>query len=88
MGHEVLHKKASVQRLNTKISMEAELVGMIEYLTYNLCPMNFLHGQGYGIMSNILYQDNQSAIRMEKNGSNSCTGISRNINIRFLSRTE
>ena len=41
---------------------------------------DFLNVQLYGIMNNILYQDNQSAIRMEKNGSNSCTGKSRNIN--------
>ena len=33
MGHGVLHKKASVQMLNTKISTEAEIVGASEYLT-------------------------------------------------------
>ena len=36
MGHEGLHKKLSVQRLNTKISTDAELVGVSEYLPYNL----------------------------------------------------
>ena len=30
--------------------------------------------QGYGIENNIIYQNNQSAMRIEKNGSNPCTG--------------
>ena len=41
----VLHKKTSVQRLNTKSSTEAELVGVSEYLTYNLRLMFFCMGR-------------------------------------------
>ena len=44
----------------------------------------FFHGQGYGMTNNIVYQDNQIEIMMENNGSNSCTGNSRNINIRYF----
>ena len=44
----------------------------------------FLEEQGYGIKNNVIYQDNQSAILMEKNGRNSCTGNSRHINIRYF----
>lgn len=44
--------------------------------------MHFLEGQGFKIKTNTFCQDNQSAIRMEKNGRNSCTGNSRHINIR------
>ena len=73
MVHGVLHEKASVQRLNTKSSMEAELFGVSSYMPYNLCLMIFFHGKGCGIMSNMLYQCNQSAIRMEENGRNCCT---------------
>ena len=40
--------------------------------------------QGYAIKNNIIYQYNQSAIRMEKNGRNSCTGNSRHIHIRYF----
>ena len=40
--------------------------------------------QGYAIKNNVIYQDNQSAIRMEKNGQNSCTGNSRHIHIRYF----
>ena len=40
--------------------------------------------QGYNITNNVMYQDNQSAIKMEKNGRNSCTGNSRHIDIRYF----
>jgi len=41
-------------------------------------------GQGYEIKDNVVYQDNKSAILMEINGRNSCTGNSRHINIRYF----
>ena len=40
--------------------------------------------QGYAIKDNVIYQDNQSAIHMEKNGQNLCTGNSRHIHIRYF----
>ena len=82
-GTGVVHAKSSKQKLNTKSSTEAELVGLSEYLPYNIWLLNFLNAQGYRIESNIVFQDNQSAIRMENNGRNSCTGNSRHINIRY-----
>ena len=44
----------------------------------------FLHGKGYEIMNNIVYQDNQIAIRMEKSDRKSCNGNLRHINIRYF----
>ena len=67
MGYGTLHTKSSRQKLNTKSSTEAELVGVSEYLPYNLWMNNFLKSQGYDLSKNVIYQDNQSAIRMEKN---------------------
>ena len=83
-GTGVIHTKSSKQKLNTKSSTEAELVGVSEYLPYHIWLVNFLEYQGYDIKNKILYQDNQSAIKMEKNGRNSCTGNSRHIDIRFF----
>jgi len=40
--------------------------------------------QGYPIKDNTLFEDNQSEIRMLKNGRNSCTGNSRHIHIRYF----
>ena len=44
----------------------------------------FLKDQGYVVESNIFYQDNQSAILLEKNGRGSCGEKSRHINIRYF----
>ena len=46
MGHVVLLKNASVQRLNIKITTEAGLVGVRKYLPYNLWLMIFCMGRG------------------------------------------
>ena len=46
--------------------------------------MYFLKHQGFELEVNVLYQDNQSAMKMEKNGRNSCTGNSRHVNIRYF----
>ena len=40
--------------------------------------------QGYDIKQNILFQDNYSAINMEKNGNKSFTGNSRHIDISYF----
>jgi hypothetical protein len=83
-GWGTIHARSSKQKLNTKSSTEAELVGLSEYIPYNIWLVNFMKEQGYEIKHNIVYQDNQSAIRMAKNGRNSCTGNSRHIDIRYF----
>ena len=84
MGYGVIHSRAGKQRINTKSSTESELVGVAEYVPYNLWLLMFLEKQGYGIKDNVIFQDNQSAMLMEQNGRNSCTGNSRHINVRYF----
>ena len=84
MGVGMVHCKSSKQKLNTKSSTESEIVGMSDYVPYNLWFRNFMMAQGYEIKKNIVYQDNQSAMKMEINGRNSCTGNSRHIDIRYF----
>ena len=83
-AHGIIHGKSSMQKLNVKSSTEAELVGVSEYIPYNIWLMMFLEAQGYGIKDNVIYQDNKSAILMETNGRTSCTGNSRHINVRYF----
>ena len=40
--------------------------------------------QGYDIRNNYVYQDNESAMKMEVNGRNSCTGNSRHVDIKHF----
>ena len=83
-GLGMIHARSSKQKLNTKSSTESEIVGLSEYIPYNIWINNFMEAQGYDLKSHIVYQDNQSAIRMEVNGRNSCTGNSRHIDIRYF----
>ena len=62
--------KFSKQKLNSISLAEAELVVMSEYLPLFIWLMVFLVEHGYRIKYNIIYQENQNAIRMNKNGKN------------------
>jgi hypothetical protein len=48
----------------------------------------FLEEQGYDINSNILYQDNKSAILLETNGKKSSRKRTRALNIRYFFLTD
>ena len=76
--------KSSKQKLNTKSSTEAELVGASDYLPHTIWARLFLLEQGYAIDENIFAQDNQSAMKLEKNGQTSCGQKSRHIDIRYF----
>jgi hypothetical protein len=82
MGKGVLYAKSSKHKLNIKSSTEAELVGASDFLPQTIWTQNFLEGQGYPIVNNEFFQDNMSAMKMEKKGS-SAGQRSRHINIRY-----
>ena len=84
LGKGVLHIRAEKQKLNGKSSIQAEIVGLSEYLLYNLHVIHFTKEQGYKLKKNVIHQDNMSAIRMGKNGRASCTGNSRHVDIRYF----
>jgi hypothetical protein len=84
LGRGVIMPKSTKQKLNTKSSTEAELVGASDYLPSTIWAKNFLEAQGYDILENVFYQDNQSAMRLEKNGRASAGQKSRHINIRYF----
>ena len=71
--------KSTKQKLNRKSSTEAKVVGSSDYLPNTIWARMFLAEQGYKLTENIFYQDNQSAIRLEKNGRASCGQKSRHL---------
>ena len=44
-GWGLIHGRSSKQKLNTKSSTESELVGVSEYLPYNIWLLNFMKEQ-------------------------------------------
>ena len=76
--------KSWKQKLNTKSSTEAELVGASDYLPNTIWVKMFLEAQGYKLNENYFEQDNESAIKLAKNGRMSAGPKSRHINIRHF----
>jgi hypothetical protein len=76
--------KSSKQKLNTKSSTEAELVGASDYLPHGIWARKFMEKQGFKLVQNTFYQDNQSTMKFLKNGRKSCGPNSRHIDIRYF----
>ena len=57
---------------------------MSDYVAFPIWFRYFLEEQGYKIKENIVYQDNQSKMKTEKNGMQSCGQKSRHIKSRYL----
>ena len=88
MGKGAIQSMAKKQKLNTRSSTEAELVGVDDAATMVLWTKLFLEALGYGIDRNVLYQDNKSAILLETNGKKSAGKRSRALNIRYFFVTD
>jgi hypothetical protein len=80
--------KSTRQKINTKSSTEAELIGASDYLPHTLYVKMFMEAQGHPITKAVFYQDNESAIKMESNGKASCGQRSRHIDIRYFFITD
>ena len=72
------------QKLNTRSSTEAEVVGVYDALPLMLWTRYFLEEQGMEISESILFQDNMSAELLENNGKTSCSKRTRHMNIRYF----
>ena len=81
-GTGVLNAKSSKQKMNSRSSNETEVIGNSEYLPYNIWFEYFMEAQGYPLDSNIVWQDNEEAEKMAKNGVMSCSSKSRHISIK------
>ena len=88
MGTGAIQSMSKKQKLNTRSSTEAELVGVDDAATMVLWTKLFLEEQGYNIEKNILHQDNKSAILLETNGRKSAGKRSRALNIRYFFMTD
>ena len=81
-GTGIIDQKSSKQKMNTRSSTETEVVGTSEYLPKNIYFELFMEAQGYKLQRNILAEDNESTIRMSKNGKDSCTSNLKHIAIK------
>ena len=80
LGKGAIYGSSTSQRINTKSSTENELVAVNEVMPQILWTRYFLESQGYKVHDSVLYQDNQSAILLERNGRGSSSKRTRHIN--------
>jgi hypothetical protein len=83
IGKGPIYAKSTTQKLNTKSSTEAELVGLSDSAAYIIWVRNFLIEQGYNVEPAKIFQDNMSTISMVKNGKSN-SDKTRHIAIRFF----
>ena len=83
LGKGVIYGTSTCQKLNTRSSTEAELVTVDDCMSQVLWTRYFFDAQGYNINDCMVYQDNKSAILLEKNGRASSSKRTRHINIRY-----
>ncbi|CAJ1959585.1 unnamed protein product [Cylindrotheca closterium] len=88
MGGGAMQAMSKKQKLNSRSSTHAELIGVDDAITQVLWTRIFMEEQGYPIEKNILYQDNMSSILLEQNGRSSAGKRSRVLNIRYFFVTD
>jgi hypothetical protein len=82
MGSGVIYGSSTRQKLTTKSSTKAELVGASNIMPQVLWTRYLLEAQWYKVTDSIVYQDNQSANILEKHRRASRSKRTRHINIR------
>jgi hypothetical protein len=80
--------QSSKQKLNTRSSTESELVAVDDMMPTVLWARQFLEEQGHDVLNNVIYQDNQAAILLEKNGKSSSGKRTKHIRTRFFFVTD
>eukprot|EP01037_Dinobryon_pediforme_P026963 gene26963-29668_t len=83
LGSGPIYVKSTKQKLNTRSSTEAELVAISDGLSPAIGHANFLEQQGYKRQPVILYQDNQSTMKLVLKGK-STSDSTRHIGLRFF----
>ena len=84
LGKGSFYTTSTRKKLNTKISTETKLVGVDDLMTMILWSRYFLGAQGHKMGVSKVYQENQSAMLLAKNGWASSGKRTRKINIRFF----
>ena len=67
LGKGMIISSSLKQKVNTHSSTKTELVMANDFMPILLWMNNFIHAQGFNLNETILYQNNHSAILLEKN---------------------
>jgi hypothetical protein len=88
MGRGYPISQSGKQKLNTRSSTESEIVAVDDMMPTVLWARQFLDEQAHAVKDNLVYQDNQAAILLEKNGRASSSKRTKHINTRYFFITD
>ena len=84
LGKGSVYNKSSKQKINTRSSTESELVGVDDVIVQILWTNLFMEEQGYNVNDTIVFQDNKSALLLEKNGRYSSSKRTKHIEAKYF----
>ena len=84
MGYGAVISSSLKQKMNSRSSTEAECIGVDDAISLIIWSLRFLEAQGYEVQECIVYQDNESAIKLQRNGRWSAGKRSRHLDIKIF----
>jgi hypothetical protein len=88
LGTGVITSISTKQKVNTRSSTEAELVGVDDVISKILWTKLFIEAQGFKVNTNVVYRDNTSSMKLEENGKYSSGKRTRHFNIKLFYITD
>ena len=88
MGRGFSIVSSTKQKLNTRSSTEMEVVGANNFVLATCWTRCFVLAQGHDAIDNILFQDDKSAMLLEKNGKASSSKRTKHMNIQHFFATD
>jgi hypothetical protein len=88
LGEGVLCSVSTKQKVMSRSSTEAELVGLDDVISKVLWSKLFIEAQGHQVRTTIIYRDNTSSMKLEENGKASAGKRTRHFNIKHFYITD
>mmetsp|Transcript_34996 Transcript_34996/g.52860 ORF Transcript_34996/g.52860 Transcript_34996/m.52860 type:complete len:213 (+) Transcript_34996:3-641(+) len=88
LGKGAICSDSTKQKINTQSSTESELVGVDDKIAKVIWTKKFIECQGFKVKLNIVYQDNQSTLKLSNNGKESSGKRTRHFDIKYFYVTD
>ena len=88
LGSGAISSISTKQKVNSRSSTEAELIGIDDVISKVLWSKRFLEAQGFDLEVTVIYRDNTSSMKLEANGRASASKRTRHFNIRYFYITD
>ena len=84
LGHGSIYSSSTKQKLVSRSSAEAKLIGVYDIMPQLMPTGNFMQAQGMNLRKVVLMQDNTSTILLENNGCASSMKQTKHIDIQYF----